>query len=205
MAVMAAGPRLYDTLLEPLVKGFREAGVDLVGPQSGMRVLDVGCGTGTHLALYAARGCAVTGVDLNQDMLNRATGRLGPGATLLEADATALPFDDGAFDLAITMTVLHEMAPEDRLAALGEMSRVAGLVLVIDYHPEPDGSLRGKVIRGVSTGIERIAGGDHYRNYREFVTSGGLPDLAGRARLTVTRSAREASGSMGVYLLASRR
>ena len=39
---VALVPRLYDTFLEPLVRGFREAGVRLVDPQPGMKVLDSG-------------------------------------------------------------------------------------------------------------------------------------------------------------------
>jgi len=198
---VALFPRLYDTFLEPLVSGFREAGVRLVDPQPGMKVLDVGCGTGTHLALYAASGCGVTGVDLNSDMIARAASRLGPDADVREADATDLPFDDGAFDVAIGMLVLHEMSPADRRLALVEMARVARRVLVIDHHPRPDGSLRGRAIRAASTAIERIAGGDHYRNYRQFVRSGGVPVVVGEAGRGIVASTREASGSMGIYLL----
>jgi len=180
---VAMFPRIYDTFLEPLVRGFREAGIRLADPQPGMKVLDVGCGTGTHLALYAAAGCRVAGVDLNPDMVARAALRLGPEAELSEADATGLPFEDDRFDLAIAMLMLHEMP------------------MVIDHHPRPDGSLRGRAIRMVSTGIERIAGGDHYRNYREFLRSGGIPTIVASAGRGIVASTREASGSIGVYLL----
>jgi len=198
---VAMFPRIYDTFLEPLVRGFREAGIRLADPQPGMKVLDVGCGTGTHLALYAAAGCRVAGVDLNPDMVARAALRLGPEAELSEADATGLPFEDDRFDLAIAMLMLHEMPPVDRTAALGEMARIARRVMVIDHHPRPDGSLRGRAIRMVSTGIERIAGGDHYRNYREFLRSGGIPTIVASAGRGIVASTREASGSIGVYLL----
>jgi len=198
---VAIFPRLYDTLLEPLVRGFRETGVRLVDPQPGMKVLDVGCGTGTHLALYAAAGCRVTGVDINADMIARAASRLGPNADVREADATDLPFQADAFDMAIGMLVLHEMSPSDRRTALGEMARVSRRVLVIDHHPLHDGTLRGRVIRAASTAIERIAGGDHYRNYRQFVRSGGVPVVVGEAGRGIVASTREASGSMGIYLL----
>jgi ubiquinone/menaquinone biosynthesis C-methylase UbiE len=201
MALVAWFPRVYDTFLEPLVRGFREAGVRLIDPQPGTRVLDVGCGTGTHLALYAAAGCEVAGVDLNADMIARARFRLGPAADLREADATRLPFADDAFDLAIGMLMLHEMAPPDRASTLGEMSRVARRVLVIDHHPRPDGTIRGRVIRTFATAIERIAGGDHYRNYRQFLGSGGVPAVVGASGRDIIASVREASGSMGVYLL----
>lgn len=205
MGLMALFPRVYDTFLEPLVRGFREAGLRSADPAPGDRVLDVGCGTGTHLALYAGRGCAVTGVDRDERMLERAAGRLGPEAVLVPTDAAALPFGDGAFDLAITMLMLHEMDPATRTAALGEMLRVAPRVLVIDHHPRHDGTLRGRAIRALATGIERIAGGDHYRNYRQFVASGGIPALAGEVVAALDATTREGSGTMGVYLVSPRR
>ncbi len=198
---MALVPRAYDTLLEPLVRNFRRAGFELAAPQRGWRVLDVGCGTGTHLALYAGAGCEVAGIDLNPDMIARARRRLGPAADLQEADAVDLPFADDEFDLVLAMLVLHEMAPDDRVAVLREIARVGHRVLVIDHHPNHDGSLRGRAIRAVSTGIERMAGGDHFRNYRQFLRTGGVPGLVAAAGRGIAASRREASGSMGVYLL----
>jgi ubiquinone/menaquinone biosynthesis C-methylase UbiE len=201
---MALFPRVYDTFLEPLVRGFREAGIRLAAPGPGDRVLDVGCGTGTHLARYAGRGCAVAGVDRDPRMLERARGRLGPGAVLVEADAGSLPFEDGSFDLAMAMLVLHEMDPAVRTAALEEMRRVAARVLVIDHHPAGGGTLRGRAIRLLATGIERIAGGDHYRNYRRFLDSGGMPGIAGRRGWEASAVIREGAGTMGIYLFGRR-
>ena len=198
---MALVPRIYDLLLEPLVRRFREVGIGLAGPAPGDRILDVGCGTGTHLALYAARGCRVTGVDRDERMLDRAAGRLGAAARLITADASALPFDDRSFDLAVSMHFLHALDAAAAASALAEMARAAPRLLVIDHHPAHDGSIRGRAIRAFVTGIERIAGGEHYRNYRGFLASGGLPALAAGAGLAVTATALQASGTTGVYLL----
>jgi ubiquinone/menaquinone biosynthesis C-methylase UbiE len=202
---VALFPRVYDTFLEPLVRGFREAGLRLSDPRPGDRVLDVGCGTGTHLSLYAGRGCEVAGVDRDDRMLERARQRLGTGALLVGADAVSLPFGDGEFDLAVTMLMLHEMEAGARRETVGEMLRVAPRVLVIDHHPVHDGTLRGRSIRVLATGIERIAGGDHYRNYRRFLEAGGIPALATACGAAVTASTREGSGTMGAYLLSSTR
>jgi demethylmenaquinone methyltransferase/2-methoxy-6-polyprenyl-1,4-benzoquinol methylase len=194
----------YDLLLEPLVRGFRRAGMRLAPTRPGLRVLDVGCGTGNHLHLYAAGGARVSGVDRSTAMLEKAAGRLGERGTVIEADAAALPFASGTFDLVIAATLLHELDPAARICALREMRRVAapeGSLLVVDHHPEPPTGARGRLIRGFATSIERIAGGDHYRNYRQFVSSGGLPALAAMLDLGIARESIEASGTMGVYLL----
>jgi ubiquinone/menaquinone biosynthesis C-methylase UbiE len=47
----------YDTFVEPFNKALRQIGLKLYPPKKGMRVLDVGCGTGTTLQLYQKAGC----------------------------------------------------------------------------------------------------------------------------------------------------
>lgn len=198
-------PRLYDRLLEPIVGGFRRAGMQVAPAGPDRRVLDVGCGTGSHLALYAAGGAEIVGVDRSPHMLARAAGKLGPRARLLEADATALPFPDAAFDLTIAMTLLHELGDEQRRQALVEMRRVtapgSGRLLVIDHHPETVPDLRSRLARSFATAVERMAGGDHYRNYLQFRAAGGVPALARSAGLRVEHRLLEGSGTIGVYVI----
>jgi ubiquinone/menaquinone biosynthesis C-methylase UbiE len=64
------------------------------------RALDVGTGTGAGARILRERfpGVEVTGVDLAPGMLEEAR-RLVPGASFVQADAAALPFDGGSFDL----------------------------------------------------------------------------------------------------------
>jgi ubiquinone/menaquinone biosynthesis C-methylase UbiE len=200
----ALAARLYDPLLEPLVGGFRRAGLEVAPLEPGSRVLDVGCGTGAHLALYAARGAEVTGVDTSTAMLKEARRRLGPEVRLVQAEAAALPFGDGRFDLVVAMTVLHEFASGQRRAVLAEMRRMAaprGRLLVIDHHPGRPHGARGRMIRRFAATIEWIAGGEHTRNFRDFLASGGIFGLTGPAGLVLERWSVEAAGTMGVYLL----
>ncbi|MBL8048647.1 MAG: methyltransferase domain-containing protein [Chthonomonas sp.] len=63
---------------------------------AGGRVLDLGCGTGRHAAIFAEQGFAVTGVDFSPGMLAEAR-RKAPDATWIEADIrpwrSEKPFD----------------------------------------------------------------------------------------------------------------
>lgn len=81
----------------------------------GMRILDVGCGT---LGLRALEpDLDITGVDVTE----RPTY---PGP-FVRADATVrLPFEDGAFDLAYSSSVIEHITPADRAAFAGELQRV---------------------------------------------------------------------------------
>jgi ubiquinone/menaquinone biosynthesis C-methylase UbiE len=93
------------------------------GCRDGDRVLDVACGTGlvaNRVNLVSAKVCAVTGVDINEGMLNAA--RSNPQIEWRQGSATALPFEDGVFDVALCQQRLQYFP--DRAAAMREMARV---------------------------------------------------------------------------------
>lgn len=166
----------YDRFLEPLNAPLRQLTLRQFPTGPGMRVLDVGCGTGAHLAAFADTGASCWGVDLSPGMLEVARDRLPKSVDLRLGDATDLPFDDGFFDTVFTSLFLHELDPATRSAVLAEMGRVAasdGRIIVIDYR---SGDLRwkGRAWRAFSTVTERIAGTDHYRAWRSYLADGGL-------------------------------
>src|SRR5262249_44588219 len=84
------------------------------------RTLDLGCGTGRNLPLYA-RDVRPIGVDPAADSLARARRR-APGALLVRASAEALPFRDGVFDTVVAGLVLCSVSDPPR--ALAEARRV---------------------------------------------------------------------------------
>jgi len=91
----------YDEHLAPFTALATEPICSLLGVAHG-RVVDIGCGGGVHIPPLLARGWDVTGVDLSVDQLRVARARAGRDVSLVEADATALPFEDDEFDAAIS-------------------------------------------------------------------------------------------------------
>jgi demethylmenaquinone methyltransferase/2-methoxy-6-polyprenyl-1,4-benzoquinol methylase len=115
---------VYDAMNRAMTLGLdrrwrRLAAQAVVRP--GDKVLDACCGTG-DLALAAARaGGQVTGVDFSEEMLARARKK----ATDIEwvrADATALPFEDGAFDVVTVGFGIRNLP--DLEAGLRELARI---------------------------------------------------------------------------------
>lgn len=102
--------------------------ISLAGVKPGWRVLDVGSGLGgTARVLASEMKCQVTGVDITKvfcevaTLLSKLTG-LEHATDFRHADATALPFEDAQFDLALTMQV--QMSIADKRRFYGEIYRV---------------------------------------------------------------------------------
>jgi SAM-dependent methyltransferase len=114
-----------------LLRGFVDAGMQL----DGVRVLDVGCGSGYflhRLQEYGAGECH--GVDLMENRIAEGRDRY-PTLRLQVGSATELPFETAAFDLVTQFTCLSSIVDaETRLAAAREMRRVAigGWILSFD-------------------------------------------------------------------------
>jgi len=81
--------------------------LQMVEPEQGSSVLDIGCGTGRSLEFLLNRGLNLTGVDPSPYMLDIADQRLGNKAELHRAFAEDLPFDDNSFNHAFFMTSLE--------------------------------------------------------------------------------------------------
>jgi ubiquinone/menaquinone biosynthesis C-methylase UbiE len=104
----------------------------LLGPGDGS-LLDVGCGTGSYSAALAELGWEVTGVDVSEDMLERARAK---GVHAVRADACSLPFDDSSFDAAVSLWTHTDV--DDFAAALREVVRVlrgGGPFVYVGVHP----------------------------------------------------------------------
>lgn len=98
----------------------------LIGDPSGLRALDLGCGSGTYSTWLAERGAQVTGLDLSSVMVALAQARARERALEIEfcvADISKpLPFDDAQFDLIFTATALHYV--EEIASFFKEVARV---------------------------------------------------------------------------------
>jgi ubiquinone/menaquinone biosynthesis C-methylase UbiE len=105
---------------------------------AGKDVLEVGCGSGIAVQLFAEAGARTTAVDLTPWAVATTRARMeafGLEADVREADAEALPFDDASFDLVFSWGVIHHTSDMD--AALGQLVRVlrpGGTLVLMLYH-----------------------------------------------------------------------
>lgn len=107
-------------------EGLREADVHLLGALPGRRILELGCGAAAGARWLATQGAAVVGLDLSAGMLRHAraaAGRTGVTVPLVQADALALPFGDGSFDIVCTAFGAVPFVA-DSAAVMREVARV---------------------------------------------------------------------------------
>lgn len=144
----------------------------------GRTVLDVGSGPGTITVEFAQRvaPALVVGVDAASAAVDAATAyaaTTGSTVRFLEADAVALPFDDGAFDIVHTHQTLQHVP--DPVAMLREMARVTAT----------DGVVAAREVDyAATTWFPRLAGLDLWLDLYRRVhrATSGEPDAARHLR-----------------------
>jgi len=73
----------------------------------GMKLLEVGCGTGHWSRFFSDCGFAVTGVDVSERMIKIAQGKNIANASFQIADGHSLPFKDNCFNVTAAITTLE--------------------------------------------------------------------------------------------------
>ena len=153
--------RIFVEMPHPLITRARLK--EVLEPQPGERVLELGVGTGYYtveLARWLAPDGRLDLFDLQQEMLDhtmRAVQKAGVETPVVptQGDATAMPYPDATFDAVVLTTVLGEIP--DQEAALREIARVlrpGGRLIVGELFGDPHfvtpGSLRS---RGEAAGL----------------------------------------------------
>lgn len=107
---------------------------------AGAHVLDVACGTGNLAVVAARQGCVVSGIDIAANLIDQARIRAaisGLNIHFQEADAEALPFVDGQFDLTVSMFgVMFTPQPDVATAELRRVTKPGGRIALANWTPE---------------------------------------------------------------------
>lgn len=107
--------------------------VSLLALPYGVRVLDIGAGTGSYSFALAERGFQVTALEPSSVMSAQAAEH--PNVSWVTGSAETLPFDSGSFDAAILVLCIHHFSNLE--VALSEAARVTGSgpILIFTYDP----------------------------------------------------------------------
>lgn len=152
-----------------------------------LEILDVGTGPGVMAALLAELGHRVTGIDISQEMLNKAQGnaaKLGHKIHFIYGDAEEVPFPNSTFDTVINRHLLWTLP--DPQKAIKEWKRVlkpGGKLIIIDgnWYPTMEGSLKNRLWRHAAAFIILLTEGRNIfgRKYLDDAKK-GLPLMYAR-------------------------
>ncbi|HTS77766.1 MAG TPA: methyltransferase domain-containing protein [Bryobacteraceae bacterium] len=123
----------YDRDPNPLLALEQRVAARLLGKLAGLRVIDVCAGTGRWMSIARSMGANVIGIDLSEQMLQRAAEKPDLAGRIAGGDVSRLPFHDRAADLAICSFGMSYVTC--CAAAFRELARVAQRVMVSDMHP----------------------------------------------------------------------
>lgn len=119
---------------------WRRATTNAVDPQPGERILDLAAGTCRSSASLARRGAEVVAADFSPGMLAQGRRRYADvrGLRFVEADAMALPFDDGEFDaVTISYGLRNVQQPKVALAEMRRVTREGGRIVINEFSTPP--------------------------------------------------------------------
>lgn len=159
------GGDAYDDFMGRYSRVLAKLFADFAGVVPGLRVLDVGAGTGALTAELVARGASVAAADPSPEFVAVLRERF-PNLEVEEAPAESLPYGDGVFDLALAQLVVAFVS--DGPAAVAEMARVARRVAVCMWGVE-EVDMFAAIDRAAETvGASRAAEPRRYRTASEI-------------------------------------
>ena len=151
--------KVYDLFFGAILQPGRERAVRTIQSRPGLRVLELGIGTGLTAPLYS-REWSVVGVDLSSAMLTQARKRIAElgleSVQLVHADGARLPFDDESFDVVLVPYVMSVVPdPIGVGLELRRVCRQSGQIILLNHFLSQD-SMRAKLERWISPLTARI-------------------------------------------------
>lgn len=188
-ADLGKDPRRVSGMFDQVAKGYdrtntvlslgndqlwRVATTRAVAPRPGQRILDLAAGTGASSVSLAKSGAEVVAADFSPGMIAEGERRHRGirNLSFVEADATALPFDDDAFD-AVTMSfgLRNVNEPKKALAELLRVTKPGGRLVICEFSHPPSPAFNGlyrfyndRILPGVARAVSSNAEAYDYLN-----------------------------------------
>jgi ubiquinone/menaquinone biosynthesis C-methylase UbiE len=164
---------VYRYIIDPILSPFQDIGINMLPRDK--TIIDIACGTGSFAFKLALKSKHVTGIDYSESMIRVAMKRKDRTAVhnvdFIMDDAVNLnEFRHNEFDIATLSMAIHQFSQDMGFQVICESIRIAREILIIDYsYP-----LTPDIYRYIVHLVERIAGKEHYRNFRSYIRSGGM-------------------------------
>lgn len=193
--------RFYDPLLGGPLKPLRLSILKALPEDKNIRILDLCSGTGDQLLLLEMAGYRdLHGLDLDPGMIAYAK-RNSAMINYREGDAADTGFPDASFDVVTITLALHDKGQDLRRAIITEAARLLkpeGFILTADFAFDDKTKFMGRFL---ITAVEGFAGGEHYRNFKDYRKRGGMLKILPENTFNVKEIARVLKNGIGVWQL----
>ena len=174
----------YNQFIDPLLSGLRREILRMAGNPH--NVIEIACGTGTLAMNIAQNADRVIAIDLDEDFISFASAKAekkGIGnVQFIKGDASDLSaYGIDEFDIAVTGMSIHQFEADLAVRIISEMGRIARVTIIADYNFPLPHNLPGFL----AYGIEKMAGADHFRNFKKYIEKGGLKYFTDSAGLYI--------------------
>jgi len=190
--------KIYDPIFYLALKPIRIAVMNELLKYKEKIILDLCCGTGNQIKLLSKHGFKnLSCLDISDSMLEIAK-RSDSSIKIYKEDAINTNFDDTSFDVVILSFAIHEKDRNTQQALMNEAYRIIkkdGLMLVVDYVFDNKTTKFGKILVSI---IERIAGGEHDRNFKNYIQNKGLLSLIKKDKFKLVKCNRMSSGAVTI-------
>jgi demethylmenaquinone methyltransferase/2-methoxy-6-polyprenyl-1,4-benzoquinol methylase len=192
--------KIYDHIFYLALKPIRIAVMNELLKYKEKIILDLCCGTGNQIKLLSKYGFRnLYCLDISDSMLEIAK-RSDSSIKIYNEDATKTNFDNTSFDVVIISFAIHEKDRNTQQALINEAYRIIkkdGLMLVVDYVFDNKTTKFGRILINI---IERIAGREHHRNFKNYIQNKGLSSLIKKDKFKLIKYNRMSSGAVTISI-----
>jgi len=190
--------KIYDPIFYLPLKSIRIAVMNELLKYKEKVILDLCCGTGNQLNLLSKHGFRnLYCLDISDSMLE-IVKRSNSSIKIYNENAIKTSFNNASFDVVIISFAIHEKDRNTQQALIDETYRIIkkdGFMLVVDYVFDNKTTKFGRIVINI---IERIAGGEHYINFKSYIQNDGLLSLIEKDKFKLIKYNRMSFGAVTI-------
>ena len=180
--------KIYDPVLYLVLKPIRIAVKNVLLKYREKSIIDLCCGTGNQLKLLSKNGFTnLHCLDISNSMLEIAKNN-DYSIKIYNEDATKTSFENESFDIVLISFALHEKNRTTQESFIKEAHRLIkkdGFILIVDYNFD---NKTAKLVKIGINIIERIAGKEHYNNFKGYIRNNGLLSLINKDKFKLIKA-----------------
>ncbi len=191
---------IYNKLIDPLLAGLRSLIKSVVKKDTSL--LDIASGTGELVISLSGHCSELIGIDLETHMVKycneRLNGEMSNSIQFQQMNALSLSQNlDRTYDYSCMSMALHQFHTNERSKILEEALKVSDTLIIADYNNVLPKGFKHFIVFF----IERIAGKQHYTNFKSFRKEGGVKGIISENGYKIISEVHAPSKVFAVYLV----